>query len=158
MQAASVKELKQELQHLAAPDLVQLCLRLAKFKKENKELLTYLLFEAQDEEGYIRMVKSTVENQFAEINRSNYYLIKKGVRKILRELKRYIRYSQNKATEVELLLHFCHQLRIFEPSMTRSRVLRNIFSTQIGMIERKIDKLHEDLQYDFQIELENLRN
>jgi hypothetical protein len=158
MQAASVKELKQELQHLAAPDLVQLCLRLAKFKKENKELLTYLLFEAQDEEGYIRMVKSTVENQFAEINRSNYYLIKKGVRKILRGLKRYIRYSQNKATEVELLLHFCHQLRIFEPSMTRSRVLRNIFSTQIGMIERKIDKLHEDLQYDFQIELENLRN
>lgn len=158
MQAATVKELKQALQTHAAPDLVQICLRLAKFKKENKELLTYLLFESQDEEAYIRMVKSTVEHQFEEVNRSNYYLIKKGVRKILRGLKRYIRYSQKNETEVELLLHFCYQLRIFQPTMTRSRVLRNIYSTQLRMIERKIEKLHEDLQYDFEIELENLRN
>ena len=51
MRSASVHEIKQELLTLKPAELVELCLRLAKFKKENKELLNYLLFEAQDEQG-----------------------------------------------------------------------------------------------------------
>ncbi len=61
MKAATINELKQELEHLSAAELKELCLRLAKFKKENKELLTYLLFEAHDTEAYSRSVKEEMD-------------------------------------------------------------------------------------------------
>lgn len=54
MKAASINELKTELKHLETDELVALCLRLAKYKKENKELLDYMLFEASDERGYVQ--------------------------------------------------------------------------------------------------------
>ena len=44
MKAATLNELKHELSHLPAEELLDLCTRLARFKKENKELLTFLLF------------------------------------------------------------------------------------------------------------------
>ena len=49
MKTVSLSELKRALQNVPLGDLPDLCLRLAKYKKENKELLTYLLFEADDE-------------------------------------------------------------------------------------------------------------
>ena len=44
MKAATIIELKQELNNTSPAIVSELCLRLARFKKENKELLTYLLF------------------------------------------------------------------------------------------------------------------
>ena len=46
MKAATLNELRKELQALSSKELVEICLRLAKYKKESKELLTYLIFEA----------------------------------------------------------------------------------------------------------------
>ena len=55
MKAATVAQLKKELQFKSQEETMQLCLRLARFKKENKELLTYLLFESDSEEGSEKM-------------------------------------------------------------------------------------------------------
>ncbi len=110
MKAVTVKELKTELNNCSNTEMIELCLRLSKFKKENKELLTYLLFESSNEEGYIQSVKTEIDEQFDLINTKTYYFIKKSVRKILRTIKKYIRYSKNKETEVELLLYFCIKL------------------------------------------------
>ena len=52
MRSSSIHEIKQELVNFKTAELTSLCLRLVRFKKENKELLTYLLFEAQDEQVY----------------------------------------------------------------------------------------------------------
>ena len=112
MKAASLKEIKTELNHRSTQELLELCLRLAKFKKENKELLTYLLFESADEETFIQSIKAKVDTDFETINTKTFFYIKKSVRKILRELKKFIRYSQNKETEVELLLYFCEKLKM----------------------------------------------
>jgi hypothetical protein len=157
MKAASLKEIKTELNHRSTEELLQLCLRLSRFKKENKELLTYLLFESADEEAYIKSIKTHVDEQFAIINTQTFYYIKKSVRKILRELKKYIRYSQKKETEVELLLYFCHKLKDFEPTIKRNTALTNLYHRQIQFIKKKISTLHEDLQYDYNMELEELR-
>jgi hypothetical protein len=156
MKAASVKELRQELNHRSQKELIELCLRLSKFKKENKELLTYLLYDADNEEGYIRDVKAEIDLQFENINTKSYYFIKKSVRKIQREVKKYIRYSKKKETEVELLIHFCKTFKGMKPSMARSTVLKNIYDRQIGLIRKSIAALHEDLQYDYSLELENM--
>ena len=91
MKAASISELKSELTNIPGEELIELCVRLAKFKKENKELLTYLLYEADDEAGYIRSIKEEIELQFEEISNTSLYYITKSVRKILRNTKKYIR-------------------------------------------------------------------
>jgi len=157
MKAATVTQLKKELQHRNPDELLALCLRLARFKLENKELLTYLLFEADDEQGYIETVKAQVDAQFEEINTSSYYYIKKSTRKILRGLRKYIRYSNSKETEVELLLYFCQKLNDFRPSIHRNRMLTNLYERQLIAINKKIIALHEDLQYDYGLILDALR-
>lgn len=156
MKAATVSQLKKELQHRNPEELLQLCLRLSKFKKENKELLTYLLFEADNEEGYIETVKAEVDEWFEQINTNSFFYIKKSVRKILRNLKKYIRYSGDKATEVELLLYFCQKLKAFRPSIRGNTTLTNLYERQVIYVDKKIDLLHEDLQYDYGQMLVNL--
>ncbi len=156
MKAATVSKLKKELSYRSPEELLEVCLRLSKFKKENKELLTYLLFESADEAGYIESVKNEIDLEFDAINTSNYYFIKKSVRKILRNIKKYSRYSQKKETEVELLIYFCSKLKTFKPSITRNTTLLNLYERQLALAEKIISTLHEDLQYDYRLELEDL--
>jgi hypothetical protein len=156
MKAVTVKKIKDELSHRSANDLMELCLHLSKFKKENKELLTYLLFESHNEEGYIESVKEKVDDLFDQINTKSYFYIRKSVRKILTLTKKFIRYSKKKETEVELLLYFCIKLKDFKPSISRSSRLTNTFERQILLIKKAIISLHEDLQYDYQLELNEL--
>ncbi|MDC0176826.1 hypothetical protein OAJ14_01545 [Polaribacter sp.] len=156
MKAVTVKKIKDELSHRSANDLMELCLKLCKFKKENKELLTYLLFESHNEEGYIEGVKEQLDDLFEQINTKSYFYIRKSVRKILTLTKKFIRYSKKKETEVALLLYFCHKLKNFKPSINRSTRLVNTFDRQIILVKKVIATLHEDLQYDYQLELNDL--
>jgi len=156
MKAVSVVTIRKELKDRSHEELSELCLRLSRFKKENKELLTYLLFESHDESGYIETVKEEIDSQFETINTDSFFYIKKSVRKILRMIKKYARYSLKKETEIELLLYFCHKLRGFTPSIKRNITLMKIYDRQIATIKKLIPSLHEDLQYDYNIELEDL--
>ena len=156
MKTATIKELKDELRHYSREELLDYCLRMAKFKKENKELLTYFLFEASNEAHYIEGLKELIDERFSEINTSNYYYIKKSIRKILREIKKHLRYSKNKETAVELLIYFCQKLALMQPSMNRSIALQNIYQRKLILIRKTIKTLDEDLQYDYGVELDNL--
>ncbi|NLP56907.1 hypothetical protein [Lutibacter sp. B1] len=156
MKTATVKELKTELSYLSQKEVMELCLKLSKFKIENKELLTYLLFESTDEDSYIEKIKIEVDEQFEAINTKSYFYIKKSVRKILRTIKKHIRYSKKKETEIELLLHFCKKLKEFKPSVKNNTTLQNIFFREKEAVKKKLLLVHEDLQYDYGIELEKL--
>ena len=156
MKAVTVKEIKTELSHRSHDEILKLCLQLSKFKKENKELLTYLLFESENENTFIASVKLEIDEQFENINTKTYYFIKKSVRKILRIIKKYIRYSKLTETEVSLLLYFCEKLQNFKPSIKRNTVLLNIYNRELDNAKRKILLLHEDLQYDYSLEIEKL--
>jgi hypothetical protein len=156
MKAVTAKEIKQELNNRSQKELLNLCLRLSRFKKENKELLTYLLFESSDEEYYIKSVKQEIDSQFEKVNKKSAYFIRKSIRTILKNTKKYIRYSQKKETEVELLLYFCEKMKNFKPSIHHNKRIENIYSRLIESIERKILFLHEDLQFDYKTELDEL--
>ena len=149
MKASTINELKQELVNSPAPVLVDLCLRLARFKKENKELLTYLLFEAHDNPAYIKAVKEEMTLQFADMNKSNVYFVKKTLRKILRNVKKYIRYSGLAIIEIELLIYFCESMKELNISIDKNPVLNNIYQNQLKNINKALKGLHEDLQYDY---------
>ena len=157
MKAATITTIKKELQHLSKEELLQLCLRLGRFKKENKELLTYLLFLAHDEEGYIQSIKDTLDEQFHMMNTDSYFYMKKTIRKILRQIRTFSRYSNTKTTEVDLLLYFCERLNTLKPSIHYNKTLENLYQRQLIAIQKKIANFHEDLQYDYHIALDNLR-
>jgi hypothetical protein len=153
MKAFSLKELKTELSTLSAHDVTEICLRLAKFKKENKELLTYLLFHAGDEASYLSEVKDYIAEQFEGINQSNLYLTKKMLRKILRTTNRFIKYSGSKQTEVELLLFFLKKIHDNQIPYLSHNALNNIYLRIVLRIQKSLVSLHEDLQYDYKQEL-----
>jgi hypothetical protein len=77
METASLSDIKNELKTVAPQQLQELCLRLAKYKKENKELLNYLLFEAINEQTFIQNVKDEIDEQFKQLNKNSSYLAKK---------------------------------------------------------------------------------
>jgi len=156
MKAVTIKELKEELANYSPKELRELCLRLARFKKENKELLTYLMFESSDESSYIEDVKKEIDEQFLQINKKSQYLIKKSFRKILRTIRKYSRYSPKKETEVALMIYFCTRLKNYSPSIHKNTGLQNFYTRLIDSIRKKVKFLHEDLQFDFGTELNSL--
>ena len=156
MKSANLREIKKELQELPPQQVMELCLRLCRFKKDNKELLTYLLFEAHDESAYIDSVKQEIDERFEQVNRKSPYYVRKSFRSILSITRKYIRYSGNKETEVEVLLHFCSRLKEFRPDIRQNKRQLNIFLKLSEQIEKKISMLHEDLQYDFYRDLRKL--
>lgn len=156
MKAASIVTLRKALAHLDRQALQQLCLRLARFKLENKELLTYLIFESEDELQYVQSIKSQLDKLFDEINTNRYFFIKKSVRKILRRIRKFSRYSNTPETEVELLLYFCCKMKTIRPSIFNNKTLTNLYNRQVEASRKKTLKLHEDLQYEYQLQIEKL--
>ena len=153
---ASISTLRKELDLLPPKELSQLCLRLDKYSKENKELLSYLIFDAGDEEAFIKSVKARIEAQFEEINTSHMFYVRKSIRKILRTTNKYIRYSSQKQTEVELLLFFCQTLNTSGIKYQRVTSLNNLYQNQVIKIKKAVAALHEDLQFDYHKEIEEL--
>ena len=153
MKAASISELKKELESRNHLQLLSFCLRLAKFKKENKELLTFLLFEADDIATYIENVKLEITGFFGDINTSNIYYIKKSVRKILRHVNKHIRFSASKQAEAEILIHFCNSIISYKIPLYKSKPLQKMYEMQIKKIDESLSTLHADLQYDLKKQL-----
>ena len=150
MKAATVHELKKELGTLDHSRLLEICLRLAKFKKDNKELMTYMLFEADDEDQYIESVKSEMQEIMESMNRYSTFYMKKTMRKTIRYMDKFVRYSGLKETEAEIRISFCEMVRELKVPIHRSKVMTNMFNRQLKKINTALSKLHEDLQYDYQ--------
>ncbi len=155
-ETGSISVLKSELKNLPKDVLVQHILRLAKYKKENKELLSYLLFESIDEDNYIKEVKEEIEDGFKSVNYSSMYYAKKGIQKVYRMLTKHIKYSGQKTTQVELLIFFCKQMKSCQINYKRSKVLKNLYDRQVMAISRAIGLMHEDLKMDYESELEEI--
>jgi len=157
MKIATIAQIKRELKLLTAEQQTDIILRLAKYKKDTKELLHYLIYEADDEASYIEAVKEDIDEAFEQVNVSNLYLAKKTIRKTLRITAKHIRFSGQKQTEVELLIYFCEVLRDSGLRIHESSVLSNLYERQIIKIEKALSYLHEDLQFDYTHEIKALK-
>ncbi len=156
MKAATLAEIKRELKTRSSEELLQVCLRLGRFKIDNKELLTYLLFEAQDERSYVESIKNEIDDLLEDVNVSHLYYAKKGLRKIQRVLTKNIRYSGNKNTEVEARLYFCQAIKKSGIPIEKNTTLTNMFNREIQRIQKALTTLHEDIQADYQYEIDSL--
>lgn len=154
MKSATIAELRKELATLNAEKTADLTLRLARFKKENKELLTFLLYEADDIPGFITGVKEEMDDEFLKMNRDTVYLAKKSLRKILRMINKFSRYIGTTEAEVELLIHFIGNIHQSNIPYRGGAVISNLYDTQVKKIQKLIRELEEDLQYDWQREFD----
>ena len=153
MTTASLQEIKKELRTLDEATVQELCMKLAKYKKENKELLTYLLFESHDEQAYITSVKNSLDELFLTVAATNTYHQKKNIRKILRFANKQLKYSGNKQTEIEVRIYFCRKMKEARVPIKSNTVLYNLYFGQLKKIESAFSKLPEDLQADYERDL-----
>ena len=153
MKPESISTIKKELLHLPPDTLVEYCIRLAKYKVENKELLNYLIYQGNDQSLYIEEVKKEIDLQFKNLNKSQLFFAKKTVRKVLRTTLKYIKFSGEKTTELELLIYFCKKLKRSGISLRYGSVLGNLYMRQQQRASKVIAMLHEDLQLDYADEM-----
>ncbi len=156
MKSATISQIQKELTALEPKQVQEICMRIAKYKKENKELLSYLLFDAIDEKRYVENVKKEIDNLFHEINRQTTYTTKKGLQKTVRNMNKFIKYSDNKQTEIELRIYFCSKVKSARINLDSSNVISNLYYREKDKIQTAFSKLHEDLQYDYKDEMERL--
>ncbi|MFD2146364.1 hypothetical protein [Mucilaginibacter antarcticus] len=121
---------------------------MARHKKENKELLAYLIFEADNSPAFIEKVKAEAGFMFSQMPVRSYEAAK-YLRKILRLLGKYIKFMASKEAETELLINFCTGYIQYADRRTSYKPLRTILVRQVEKTRTAIGKLHEDLQYDF---------
>lgn len=152
MKPATVSELKKALARLDEDELREACLRLAKFKVDNKSLLTYLLMKSHDERAYVDEVCDEMDRMFPHGSR----IPKKTMRKIIRWFDKCIRYSGNKETEIQIRVYFCRQFADRPISFGTCKVSGNLYAGQLKKINLALDKLHPDLQFDFRQQLAGL--
>ncbi|MEO6904586.1 MAG: hypothetical protein ABI315_15750 [Bacteroidia bacterium] len=153
MKTSSIHDIQKELKTLSLKQVQEVCLRIAKYKKENKELLAYLLFEAHDEKMYIETIKKEMDSLFTAINKTTAYTTKKGLQKSVRLLNRYIKYSESKTTEIELRIYFCKKIKTARIPLNENKIINNLYERELKKINLVISKLHEDLKYDYDQEL-----
>lgn len=156
MQTHTIHQLEKELKTRAPKEVLEIAIRLAKHKKENKELLSYLLFGGNDEKEYITEVKDKIDVLMTEINRKTTYTTKKGLQKVVRNMTKFIKYSKNKATELEIRIYFCKKIKSARIRLDSSTVINNLFYREIEKIKDLYAKLHDDLQLDYRSDMEEL--
>ncbi|MDD4575654.1 MAG: hypothetical protein PHI36_04405 [Bacteroidales bacterium] len=149
MKISSIITLRKELLYLEKEELLEICLKLAKFSTANKEYLSYLLFYSGLENNFISEIKLEISKNFEELNSRSAYLAKKTLRKIIRLIKKYSKYSPAKEVEIELRIHFCHLFKQKKLHKLSDKPLQNIFERETNKIEKLISMLHEDLQHDY---------
>lgn len=155
MKPEKLSDIKKELMTLDSKQLSEICLRMAKYKKENKEFLNYLLYNADDPMGYAESLKQNLQIDFITLQKHYYYSLK-TLRKILRLMNRHIKFTGSKQVEVEMLLWFSKNFLIYADTRSSHKPLTALFIRQLEKISKLLAKLHEDLQFDYRREFEEI--
>lgn len=153
MQAASVDTIKAELKQMPPKQVLDLLLRLARFKKENKELLTYLLFESADEESYIQQIKQEIKEELEKIDGLPAYQYKKQFRKIQRKINKPIKYTGSKSSAVELYMHMLKIINEKKKTVFVRSFLEKTVQQYVNKIEKILPGINEDLAHDIKTQL-----
>lgn len=157
MGTASIHEIRQQLKDADKKELVDIIQKLVRYKKENKELVHFILLESHDLQGYLTRVKDEVDEIFASTNQSSVFLAKKTLRKAIRVINKHIRFAADPGFEADLRLHYCTNFQGLKINWNKSNLLSNLYNGQFKKAENVIEKMHEDLQYDYLRTLERLR-
>lgn len=156
MHSATIDTIKTELKQLPPKQVLELLLRLARFKKENKELLTYILFESANEDEYVAQVKNEITEEMGEIDGLPGYQFKKQFRKIQRKINKPIKYMGNKSSTAELYLHMVRMISEKKKTSYLAPFLEKSVQQYISKIEKILPGIEDDLAADLRKQLNQL--
>jgi hypothetical protein len=157
LQSAPMKELKRHLETLPQREVVTHCMKLARYKHDNKDYLNYLLFESVDPGAFSKRLKEAVDEGFSALDKDkNLFFTKKGLRKILRMVTRYSRYASDPALTCEWHLYFCSKLSESGIPYESSPVVLNMYIGQLKKVSKLFETMHEDVRFDYQGTFEDL--
>ena len=157
MKVASLAEIKKELKHLSQNELIDLISDLSKFSTDNKLFLYFKLYGRDQPDLFSDMVKEELINEFRSGNIRNYHHAKKSAQAIRRKLNKYLKFTKDKPTQIDLISFFCEMLFEYGYLMFRHPVIENLYRLQVGKVERLLSQMHEDLQYDYRDKVGELK-
>lgn len=158
MKIVSLAEIKKELQHLSQKELITLMADLSKFSTDNKLFLYFQLYGREQPDLFAEMVQEELVHQFQTANTRNSYYAKKSAQGIRRKLNKYLKFSKDKAVQVDLIVFFCEMLVEYGYLKHRHPVIENLYVMQVGKVERLLGQMHEDLQFDYQNKITELKS
>jgi hypothetical protein len=156
MKIASLVDIKRELAFLNEKELTDLLVDLSKFSTDNKAYLFFKLFGRENPRLFVEMVQEELEMEFMKANTKHYHFAKKAAQTIRRKLNKNLKLTKDKTAQIELIVFFCKNLKLYGYLNFRHPVIENLYRVQIGKAEKLIYALHEDLQYDYKSILEDL--
>lgn len=157
MKIASLTEIKKTLHHVSEKELIAIISDLAKFSVDNKRYLYFQLYGREQPDLFESMVKEALLEEFDKANTNYAHVAKKSAQKIRRLLNKYLKYSKDKAIKAELIAFFCEQMIEYEYLSFHHPVIHNLYAVQIGKMEKLVQGLHEDLQFDFETKIADLK-
>lgn len=157
MKAATLNQIKKELETISPQKLMALSLRLIKYKTENKELISYLLFDEDDQAGYISDIKYEISNLLETIKVMPPFMAKRTLRKSLRLITKYSKYMGSKDAEAELLIYFCRI--VYDQGISRYtyKAILNIYLNTLIKVQKLLPSVHTELRNDFEQEIIRLQ-
>jgi hypothetical protein len=153
MKAATLHQIKKELETSSPQRVLALLLKIVKSKTENKELISYLLFDEDNLSGYIADLREDVSELLKDVKYLPPYQVKRSLRKALKFITKYTKYTGAKETEAELLVHLCKLMQTQGLASGSNKIANSIYAKQVEKIEKLIPYLHEELQFDYKEEL-----
>jgi len=157
MKIPSLANIKKELVQRNEAELVDLVLQLSKLNRDNKAYVYFKLFEADDQELYLTMVKEDLEEAFQNANLKSYFSAKKSAQAIRRMMNKTLKLTKDKVTTIELIFFFCEKIIEFGYLKFNHPVINNLYASQVKKIEKLVAGLHEDLQFDYQETVHNFQ-
>jgi hypothetical protein len=71
-------------------------------------------------------------------------------------VNKQVKYSGIKQTEIEFRIHFCSKVKEAQVPLAMGTVLFNMYHQQLKKIHTVLEKLPEDLQTDYQHDINKL--
>jgi hypothetical protein len=152
----SLASLKKELSSLERSELINICTRLARHKKENKELLAYLLLDADDPLHYAEKTKPLLDEPF-DVPYHSAWAFAKRLRKTLRLIAKYQRFTGSVRGEVELLIYFLQKFQGNLLHELKYQAIQKIVFRCMQKLEVLIHKVDEDYRSDYTEPLQCLK-
>ncbi|TAH00604.1 MAG: hypothetical protein EAZ15_08740 [Sphingobacteriales bacterium] len=148
MTPVKLQHQKKEITKLDAKTLADICIRLAKYKTENKEFLNYLLFHSYDNQPYIDELKLEIANCFLHVNQND-YLYSKVLKGLLASLNKHLKFIGDKNREAEIVAEFCNTFMAHVTVRSYYAGLIQVLYRQFVRLQKVVGKLDEDLQFDY---------
>jgi len=153
---ANLNTIKKELIECEKKQLIEIITRLCRFKLDNKSLVSFLLFDAENEPEFVKEAKLQIDDLIEESKYFNFYSTKKRYRKIATLITKYVKFTNKTESEIELRLHLVKTFTENKSELKTYLYFKKALSKQLEKVDKLMKKIHEDLQFEYEEEINNL--